>query len=82
MLNYSEMARDVGVSSPTAERWLCVLAASGIVYLLRPFYNNLTKRAIKTPKLYFLDTGLKEMREIDLIVERDGENNAVPVFYI
>lgn len=33
MLNYSEMARDVGVSSPTAERWLCVLAASGIVYL-------------------------------------------------
>ncbi|MDR1284283.1 MAG: ATP-binding protein [Opitutaceae bacterium] len=58
MLNLSEVARDTGVSQPTAERWLAVLQASGIVWLLRPWHNNLVKRAIKTPKLYFMDTGL------------------------
>ncbi len=58
LLNLSSLARDVGVSQPTAERWLSILVASNIVYLLQPYYNNITKRAIKTPKLYFLDTGL------------------------
>ena len=58
LLNLSSLARDVGVSQPTAERWLSVLVASNIVYLLKPYSNNITKRAIKTPKLYFLDTGL------------------------
>ncbi|MBQ4419234.1 MAG: ATP-binding protein [Synergistaceae bacterium] len=58
LLNLSEMARDVGISQPTAERWLSVLAASNIIYLLRPYSGNISKRAVKTPKLYFLDTGL------------------------
>ncbi len=58
LLNLSSLARDVGVSQPTTERWLSILVASNIVYLLQPYYNNITKRAIKTPKLYFLDTGL------------------------
>lgn len=58
LLNLASLARDVGVSQPTAERWLSVLVASNIVYLLPPYSNNITKRAIKTPKLYFLDTGL------------------------
>ncbi len=58
LLNLSSLARDIGVSQPTAERWLSILVASNIVYLLQPYYNNITKRAIKTPKLYFLDTGL------------------------
>ncbi len=58
LLNLSSLARDVGISSPTAERWLSVLVASNIVYLLHPYSNNITKRAVKTPKLYFLDTGL------------------------
>ncbi len=58
LLNLSSLARDVGISQPTAERWLSVLVASNIVYLLHPYSNNITKRAIKTPKLYFLDTGL------------------------
>lgn len=58
LLNLASLARDVGVSSPTAERWLSILVASNIVYLLRPYSNNITKRAIKTPKVYFLDTGL------------------------
>lgn len=58
LLNTASIARDVGVSAPTAERWLSVLRASNIVYLLEPYHNNMTKRAVKTPKLYFLDTGL------------------------
>jgi predicted AAA+ superfamily ATPase len=58
LLNLSSAARDVGVSAPTAERWLSILTASNIVYLLPPYHNNITKRAIKTPKIYFLDTGL------------------------
>ena len=52
------VARDVGISQPTADRWLSILTASNIVYLLQPYSNNLAKRAVKTPKLYFLDTGL------------------------
>ena len=58
LLNLSDLARDVDVSVPTAKSWLSVLEASFQVFLLRPFHTNLTKRLIKTPKLYFLDTGL------------------------
>jgi predicted AAA+ superfamily ATPase len=58
LLNLASMARDVGISQPTAERWLSILACSGLVYLLSPYHNNITKRTVKTPKLYFLDTGL------------------------
>jgi predicted AAA+ superfamily ATPase len=58
LLNLASLARDVGVSPPTAERWLSVLVTSNIVYLLKPYANNITKRTVKTPKLYFLDTGL------------------------
>lgn len=58
LVNLASLARDVGISQPTAERWLSILVASNIVYLLKPYSNNITKRAIKTPKLYFLDTGL------------------------
>lgn len=58
MLNLSSIARDVGISQPTADRWLSVLLASNIIFLLKPYYTNLTKRAVKTPKLYFCDTGL------------------------
>ncbi len=58
MLNLSSIAGDIGISVPTVERWLSILITSNLVYLLQPYYNNTTKRAIKTPKLYFLDTGL------------------------
>ena len=58
LLNLSSLAKDVGISQPTAERWLAILVASNLVYLLQPYFNNITKRAVKTPKLYFLDTGL------------------------
>jgi predicted AAA+ superfamily ATPase len=57
-LNYTDIAKDVGISQPTAKKWLSVLRASGIVYLLQPYFRNTIKRLIKTPKMYFLDTGL------------------------
>jgi predicted AAA+ superfamily ATPase len=58
LLNYSDLARDVDIDHKTAKAWLSVLETSGLVYLLQPYHNNVTKRIIKTPKLYFLDTGL------------------------
>lgn len=58
LLNMASLSRDVGVSQPTIERWLSVLQASSLIYLLQPYHNNILKRAIKSPKLYFMDTGL------------------------
>ena len=58
LLNYADMARDVSIDAKTAKSWLAILERSGLVKLLEPYYNNITKRIIKTPKLYFLDTGL------------------------
>lgn len=58
LINLASVARDVNISAPTAERWLSILQTSQIIYLLQPYHNNITKRAVKTPKVYFLDTGL------------------------
>lgn len=58
LLNIASLAKEVGISQPTAKRWLSILKTSNIVYLLKPYSNNAIKRAIRTPKLYFLDTGL------------------------
>ena len=58
LLNYSNMARDVDVSVNTIKSWVSILETSGLIYLLQPWHNNLVSRAVKTPKLHFLDTGL------------------------
>ena len=58
MLNVHDIAQDVGVSDDTAKRWLQVLEKSEIIFYLRPYSNNLLKRTVKTPKMYFFDTGL------------------------
>ncbi|MDH4187555.1 MAG: ATP-binding protein [Nitrospira sp.] len=58
LLNMAELARDADVVPNTAKSWLSILEASGLVYLLQPWHSNVTKRLVKTPKLYFLDTGL------------------------
>lgn len=58
VLKYSELANAVDISEPTAKTWLSVLVSSNIVYLLEPYYLNITKRMTKMPKIYFLDTGL------------------------
>ena len=58
LLNQSTLAVDCGVSHNTARSWLSVLEASGIIYLLKPYHRNFGKRLVKSPKLYFVDTGL------------------------
>ncbi|MDR1176321.1 MAG: ATP-binding protein [Treponema sp.] len=58
LLNLSSIVQDTGISPSTAERWLSILIASNIAYLLRPFSLNISKRMVKTPKLYFSDTAL------------------------
>lgn len=58
VINIHSIAMDVGISDDTAKRWLNVLEKAEIIYFLHPFSNNLLKRTIKSPKLYFFDTGL------------------------
>ncbi len=58
MLNLSDISRDIGISIPTAKQWLSILETSGIVVLLEPLHSNRLNRLIKSPNLYFLDTGL------------------------
>lgn len=57
-IKYDSIANNIGVSIPTVKAWLDILISSGIVYILRPYSNNITKRLVKTPKVYFMDTGL------------------------
>jgi len=58
MLNITELARDADVAVNTAKSWLSILQASLQIFILQPYHTNVTKRLIKRPKLYFLDTGL------------------------
>ena len=58
LLNLSSIANDCGIAVSTAQAWLSILETSYIIYLLRPDYNNFSKRLVKSPKLYFYDTGL------------------------
>jgi len=58
LLNLADLARDADVAPNTAKNWLSILQTAEIVYLLEPYQTNVTQRLIKTPKLYFLDTGL------------------------
>ena len=58
ILNYANIADEVGKDAKTIKNWIAILEASGIVYILEPFSSSVLKRAIKTPKLYFRDTGL------------------------
>ncbi|MBQ8562983.1 MAG: ATP-binding protein [Firmicutes bacterium] len=57
-LKYDEIAGTIGVSAPTAKAWVSILERSGIIILLRPYFSNISKRLVKTPKVYFMDTGL------------------------
>lgn len=57
-LKYNEIANAIGISAPTAKEWVSILERSGVIFILRPYYNNITSRLVKTPKMYFMDTGL------------------------
>ncbi|MGB6976368.1 MAG: ATP-binding protein [Gammaproteobacteria bacterium] len=72
LLDFSDMARDSGISSVTVKEWVNLLERADLVYLLEPYFSNLNKRLIKTPKLYFLDTGLA--------VRLQGWQDSVPLF--
>ena len=57
-LKYSEISSAIGISAPTAKTWVSILERSGVIYILHPCSTNITKRLVKTPKMYFMDTGL------------------------
>ena len=57
-LHYEEIARTIGISSPTAKEWVAILERSGIIFILKPYSNKISNRLVKTPKVYFMDTGL------------------------
>ena len=89
LLNLSSLAVECGVSVPTITSWLSVLEASYICYLLRPDWNNFAKRLVKSPKLYFYDTGLacslldiKSPEQLDLHFSRGAlfENMVINEF--
>lgn len=58
LVNYTNIASEIGKDADTVKRWMSILEASGIIYLLEPYSSSVLKRAIKSPKLYFRDTGL------------------------
>jgi predicted AAA+ superfamily ATPase len=57
-LDYTEIGNAVGIDARTSKNWISILEASGIIMILQPYASNLAKRIIKTPKMYFMDTGL------------------------
>ncbi len=57
-LKYNEISNAIGISAPTAKEWITILERSGIIFILHPWYSNFSKRLVKTPKVYFMDTGL------------------------
>jgi predicted AAA+ superfamily ATPase len=58
LLNLNNLANECGISQPTAKSWLSILESSYLVFLLPPYFQNFSKRVVKSPKLYFYDTGL------------------------
>ena len=58
LVNYNDLGNTAGVSAVTAKEWVRILQSMGIIFLLEPYFNNELKRMVKTPKLYFCDTGL------------------------
>lgn len=58
LLNYANIADEIGKDAGTIRNWISILEASGIIYILEPYTPSVLKRAIKTPKIYFRDTGL------------------------
>lgn len=58
LLDFSDLSNVLGIAVSTVKEWISILEASGIVFILSPFFENFSKRIVKTPKLYFIDTGL------------------------
>jgi len=58
LLNYADLSKELGITAPTVKQWISLLVSSGIIFLLEPLHSNIHKRMTKSPKVYFLDTGL------------------------
>ncbi len=58
VVNFDSLANDVGVSAPTIQSWLSILESSYVIFKVEPYFQNFTKRLVKSPKIYFMDTGL------------------------
>lgn len=58
LINFANLSNSLGVSLPTVKEWISILETSGIIFILQPYFENFSKRIIKTPKIYFADTGL------------------------
>ena len=58
LLDYSDLSNALGIAVSTVKEWISILETSGIVFILPPYFENFSKRVVKTPKLYFIDTGL------------------------
>lgn len=57
-IKYESISKEIGVSAPTIKEWISILERSGVIFILHPYYKKVTDRLIKTPKMYFMDTGL------------------------
>lgn len=86
LMNLSALATDCGITHNTAKAWISTLEASYILFMLRPHYANFNKRLIKTPKLYFYDTGLLcwllGIREIDQLATHPLRGNIFETFVV
>lgn len=58
LMNYANIGNSIGVSVPTIREWISILETSGLIFILPPYFENFSKRIVKTPKIYFVDTGL------------------------
>lgn len=58
LMNFASLSNAVGVSLPTIKEWISILETSGLIFILPPYFENFSKRIVKTPKIYFVDTGL------------------------
>lgn len=86
LINYTSISNSIGVSQPTVKKWLSLLETSGILFLLPPHYKNFKKRIVKTPKLYFTDTGvlsfLLSIRSPDELINHPLWGNIFETFII
>ena len=57
-IKYDSISKEIGVSAPTIKEWISILERSGVIFILHPYYSKTTDRLVKTPKMYFMDTGL------------------------
>ena len=86
LINYTSISNSIGVSQPTVKKWMSLLETSGIIFVLAPHYKNFKKRIVKTPKLYFIDTGvlsfLLSIRNPDELISHPLWGNIFETFII